>query len=198
MHKDKKDYNFDKMAAKYDNGIEGRMSERFYRLLLAEVELFPGANVLDVGCGTGTVLRKMADTYPINGYGIDMTENMITEAQKKCPDMHIQVCRCESTSFESQTFDIITACMAYHHFADKKGFAIEAARLLKPGGHLYIADPRFPFVIRKFLNGVFRLVNVAGSFYNPEEIHEHFGEYGFTASGFAFDGYAQVVKLKRL
>ena len=117
MHKDKKDYNFDKMAAKYDNGIEGRMSERFYRLLLAEVELFPGANVLDVGCGTGTVLRKMADTYPINGYGIDMTENMIAEAQKKCPDMHIQVCRCESTPFESQTFDIITACMAYHHKA---------------------------------------------------------------------------------
>ena len=58
--KDKKDFLFDKRAKKYD-GFEGKISARFYRLLLSQVKPFSGANVLDVGCGTGTILRKPFD-----------------------------------------------------------------------------------------------------------------------------------------
>ena len=195
MHKDKKDIRFGKRASKYD-GFEGRMSRRFYRLLLEQVKLFPGAKVLDVGCGTGTILRKMAEVCNIDGYGIDMAENMIAEAKRKCPDMNIQVAKCENTPFESQTFDVITACMAYHHFSDSIGFAKEAARLLKPGGCLYITDPRFPFIVRKTMNGIFRFFNVAGCFNTPQELYKHFSEYGFIPDGFIVDGYAQTVKLK--
>jgi len=197
MHKKVKDIRFGKRASKYDS-FEGKMSHRFYRLLLEQVKLFPGASVLDVGCGTGTVLRKMADACDIDGYGIDMAEKMIDEAKCKCPDMNILISRCEATPFENQTFDIITVCMAYHHFSDRIGFAKEAARIIKPGGCVYIADPRFPFVVRKTMNGIFRLFNVAGHFNTPQELYEHFSEYGFAPDGFAFDGYAQVVKLKNL
>jgi ubiquinone/menaquinone biosynthesis C-methylase UbiE len=196
MSKEVKDFNFEKAAAKYDKRV-GKISGRFYSLLLAQVELFTGANVLDVGCGTGAVLRRMADVCEINGYGIDAEENMIREAKVKCPDMNIQISRCEDTPFGSQYFDVITACMAYHHFADREGFAKEAARLLKPGGRLYIADPRLPFIIRKILNGLFRLINVAGHFDNPQELYRHFGKYGFYPDGFIFDGYAQVVIFKK-
>jgi ubiquinone/menaquinone biosynthesis C-methylase UbiE len=197
MNKEIKDFNFEKMAEKYDERA-GRQSRRFYRLLFDQVELFPGACVLDVGCGTGTVLRAFADACDISGYGIDAEENMITQARRKCPDMNIQVSRCENTPFDDQCFDVITACMAYHHFADRAGFAKEAARLLKPGGRLYIADPRFPYAIRKLLNGFFRLIRVAGRFNTPQELFGHFAEYGFEPDGFATDGYAQVVKLKRI
>jgi len=196
MSKEIRDFSFEKRAAKYDKRV-GKISNRFYRLLLEQVELFPGAKVLDVGCGTGTVLRRMVDICEINGYGIDAEENMITEAKQKCPDMNIQISRCEDIPFESQFFDVITACMAYHHFADRAGFAKEAARLLKLGGRLYIADPCLPFIIRKTVNGFFQIINVAGRFDKPQEIFKHFGEYGFDPDGFVFDGYAQVVKLKK-
>ena len=196
MSKKVKDFSFEKRATKYDKRV-GKISGRFYRLLLEQVKLFPGARVLDAGCGTGTVLRRMADVCEIDGYGIDSEENMVAEARKKCPDMSIQTSRCEATPFKNQYFDAITSCMAYHHFADRAGFAKEAARLLKPGSCLYIADPRLPFIIRKTLNGFFRTINVAGRFDTPQELFEHFSGYGFVPDGFVFNGYAQVVTLKK-
>lgn len=195
MNEQKKDIRFNKRAKGYDS-FEGKLSKRFYRLLVSQVPLSPGANVLDVGCGTGALLQKMASACPINGYGIDMEEAMLEEAKKKCPEMQLQLSKCESTPFESQTFDVITACMAFHHFSDKKGFAQEAARILKPGGRLYIADPRFPFVLRKALNGTFKLFRLVGAFQTPEEIYEAFRPYGFAPDGVSRDGYAQVVGMK--
>lgn len=196
MHNKNGDFNFGKRASKYD-GFEGRISYRFYSLLLQQVKLTPDTTVLDVGCGTGTMLRRMADICRINGYGIDMSEDMIEEAKRKCPEMNIQYSRCENTPFDDSTFDILTTCMAYHHFSDQKGFAREAMRILKPGGYLYIADPYFPFIIRKLMNAVFHGFHIAGRFFTPEEISEDFAEYGFTSDGFARDKYAQVVKIKK-
>ncbi|MCL2776101.1 MAG: class I SAM-dependent methyltransferase [Oscillospiraceae bacterium] len=195
MFNGKKDMDFGKRASKYD-GFEGRISYKFYHLLLAQINLVPDTAILDVGCGTGTMLRKMADNCRIKGYGIDIAPNMIEEAKRKCPEMIIQYSRCEQTPFNDSTFDILTTCMAYHHFSDKKGFAKEAARILKPGGCLYIADPNFPYVIRKLLNGVFNGLHISAGFYKPEKIFNDFAEYGFIPDGYVKDGYAQVVKMK--
>ena len=196
MGSSQKDMNFDKSAARYD-GAYGNASRRFYRLLLSQVELKQGAAVLDVGCGTGAILRNMADVCPINGYGIDMSENMIEEAKRKCPEMNIQISRCEETPFADNTFDVITVCMAYHHFSDKAGFAKEAARIIKPGGCLYIADPYFPGIIRVLMNAFFRAIRVAGAFFTSDEIYKDFSVYGFAPAGAVKDGYAQVVKLNK-
>ena len=116
-------------------------------------------------------------TCYIKGYGIDIAENMLEEAKRKCPEMIIQYSRCEQTPFDDSTFDILTTCMAYHHFSDKKGFAKEAARILKPGGFLYIADPNFPNVIRKLLNAFFNMIHISAGFYTPEEIFNDFVSY---------------------
>jgi len=197
MNKKNKDVRFDKRAAKYDDGFAGKASRRFYDLLLKQTELFTGAAVLDVGCGTGTILRRMADVCSINGFGIDVEDNMINEAKKKCPQMVFQVSRCDETTFDNQFFDIITACMSYHHFDNKDGFAKEASRLLKTGGVLHIADPRFPRIIRQAFNGLLKLFRVTGQFFKPDEIAIFFSNYGFESVGFAYDGYAQVVSLRK-
>ena len=192
-----KDMDFGKRASAYDDGMEGRASWRFYNLLLREVELHPGAAVLDVGCGTGALLNKLAGKYEIQGHGIDIAEDMIAEARRKCPQMIFQVARCDEMPFADQTFDVVTACLAYHHYDNKEGFAKEAARVLKPGGVLYIADPRFPWIIRKTMNGVLRIIRVVGAFYTPQETEARFVKSGFAEAGVALDGYAQLVKLKR-
>ena len=195
MSNNQRDMNFDKVAVRYD-GARGSASEKFYSLLLGQVELKQGMNVLDVGCGTGTILRRIADACPVNGFGIDMSENMVEETKRKCPEMDIRLSRCEETPFEDDTFDVVTTCMAYHHFSDKAGFAREAARILKPGGYLYIADPSFPGVVRKTMNTVSRLLNIAGEFFTPEEIFVSLSVFGFQAVGYKKDSYAQVVVLK--
>jgi len=192
-----KDFSFRKRAASYDEGFEGRMSQKFYNLVLQSVELSDGCSVLDVGCGTSALLKKMASQNEVVCFGIDAEAKMVEVAQKNCPTMDIRLSRSEDMPFGDQTFDVVTACMAYHHFADKNGFASEAARTLKPGGALYIADPRFPSPVRSILNGMFRLINVAGEFLNPDEIANRFSGYGFVLDSVAVDGYAQVVKLRK-
>ena len=162
-----RDIRFDRRASAYDRGFEGKSARRFYRLILNELKLNDGARVLDVGCGTGALLRMMADRYRIIGTGIDMGQGMIEQAHRNCPEMDIQVSRCEETPFDDNTFDALTCCLAYHHFSDKQGFTKEALRILKPGGRLYIADPRFPVFIRTPLNGIFRHMNIAGEFCTP-------------------------------
>jgi ubiquinone/menaquinone biosynthesis C-methylase UbiE len=197
-----KDIDFGRRAAKYDT-FAGRASRRFYDLLLGQVRLFPGATVLDAGCGTGTVLRRMADGcetggMEIKGYGIDITENMLAEARVKCPRMNFYRASCDSTPFENQSIDIIVSCMAFHHFNNKEGFAKEAARLLKPGGMLYIADPRYPEIIRKAINRIFRMIRVAGEFLTPAEAAALFVRHGFESAGIANHGYAQVFIMRRI
>jgi len=195
MNREVKDMDFGKKASAYDDSW-GKISGRFYRLLLGQVELRPGAKVLDVGCGTGALLYKMADAGTISGFGIDMSEYMIEEAKRKCPEMDIRISRCEETPFEDNTFDVVTTCLAYHHFSDRAGFAREAARILKPGGRLYIVDPRFPFIIRKVMNAFFKMIRVAGAFSTPEETFMDFAVFGFEPGGFQTEGFAQVVKMK--
>ena len=174
-----RDIKFDKMASSYDKGSKSKILDWFYRPLLDQVEVKPGMALLDVGCGTGTILHRISEKVAIQGYGIDLEEKMIAEAKKKCPDMDIQVASCDKTPFDDHQFDTITACLAHHHFSDKKGFAREAARILKPGGKLHIADPRFPWLVRKTINGILKLFRVVGFFGSPQEIFDNFREYGF-------------------
>ena len=165
--------------------------------MVEQVELCQSATVLDVGCGTGTILKNLSALTDINGYGIDVEENMILEAKQKCPDMDIFVSDCVKTPFEDEQFDIVTSCMAYHHFVDKKGFAKEVSRIIKPGGHLYIVDPRLPWIVRKPLNLALRLHKITGYFGTPKEIEKVFLEYGFELVDYNFDLYAQCVKLRK-
>lgn len=194
----KKDFKFDKRAAAYDDGFEGRLSRKFYTALLSQVKLSDGDNVLDVGCGTGQLLKKMAELSAVNGYGIDVEENMIAQARAKCPGMDIRLSACESTPFDDDTFDVLTACMAYHHFADKDGFAREAGRITRTGGWLFVADPRFPFVVRKSMNGILKLHKITGEFFTPEEIAARFKDAGFEPASVFSRGYVQVVGLRKV
>lgn len=195
-HSEPRDMSFANRASSYDKGLEGRLSRRFYELILNNIQLPKEARILDVGCGTGALLRMIADQTPIDGYGIDSEPNMVREAQKQCPAMNIRQARCEKTPFEGGSFDALITCMAYHHFADKPGFAKEAARILKPGGRLYIAEVRVPTPIRQFANAIFHHRSIAGESQTPEQIVRTFAEHGFRQDGYARKGFAQLFILE--
>lgn len=63
MNKKKKDFSFEKRATDDDDGFEGKLSQKFYNLILKELKM----TVLDVGCGTGTLLKKIANKFEIEG-----------------------------------------------------------------------------------------------------------------------------------
>lgn len=93
---EKKDFRFDKKAEKYDDSYEGKLSEKFYTLIIENITLSEGMDILEMGCGTGTILYRLSKRCNINGYGIDVEEKMLEQARQKCPEMQILNCSCDS------------------------------------------------------------------------------------------------------
>lgn len=117
-------------------------------MVIERANVKPGDRVLDVCCGTGS-LTLTAQSYAGPGgkvYGIDAAPEMIEVAKKKASRSGLEVVfdvgLIEKLSFPDATFDVVISRLAIHHLPDdlkRKGF-MEILRVLKPGGHLLIAD----------------------------------------------------------
>ena len=118
--------NFDKYADRYDAGWKGAKSARFYEDLIREAEIDRGDRVLDVGCGTGTILSYIASKTEIRGYGLDISEKMLNIAREKNPDFEFVSGDCVTLPYDDSSMDVVLVCMAYHHFPDQKRFREEA------------------------------------------------------------------------
>lgn len=118
------------------------------RMVIELASIKPGDRVLDVGCGTGN-LTLTAHTYAGSSgkvYGIDASPEMIQVAKQKASrsrrEVIFDVGLIEKLAFPDATFDVVISRLVIHHLPDdlkRNGFA-EILRVLKPGGHLLIAD----------------------------------------------------------
>jgi len=185
---------YDKKAANYNDTAEGRFTYGFNRILAGAVRMPENGRLLDVACGNGRLLKMLRQTYTFEGYGVDISENMVKVASKGNPDMIFKKAPCDDLPFEDAFFDAITVCAAYHHFPNVKAFANEASRVLKPHGKLYIAEVYCPGFWRAVLNPFIRF-SPAGDirFYSPDEIILLLRNVGFECEPVLIEGNVQVV-----
>jgi len=110
--------------------------------------MHPGEQVLDVGCGTGTLAMEVQRSVGTTGrvFGIDPGTEQIARARAKAARRHVpiefQIGVMEQIAFPDQTFDVVFSTLMMHHLPEslkRQGLA-EIARVLKPGGRLVIAD----------------------------------------------------------
>ncbi len=115
-------------------------------IALAHVQ--PGDQVLDVGCGTGTLALEVARLVGNSGRvtGIDPSTTQIARAHAKSARRHLpaefQLGVIEQIPFPDETFDAVFSTLMMHHLPaplKRQGLA-EISRVLKPGGRLIIAD----------------------------------------------------------
>lgn len=115
--------------------------------ILAElVGVQKGERILDAGCGVGGSSIFLAKTYGCNVLGITLSAKQVETATKNAIQENVQenaafkVLDYASTGLDSNSFDVVWAIESVCHAKDKSLFIKEAARLLKPGGRLIVAD----------------------------------------------------------
>ena len=121
---------FDVLAPVWD---ARRTPESFATIPLALARLTtPPARVLDLGTGTGSVARILAERFPnAEIVGVDLSPRMIDEARARtsAPNVRYDVADAQRLPFASGEFDLVT-------LANMIPFFDELTRVVAPGGHL--------------------------------------------------------------
>jgi len=127
---------YDDFSDTYEQG-----RNRGYHRMIDQLELelvapyARGARVLELGCGTGLILARVAEIAK-RAVGIDLSEGMAQHARNRGLDVRIgDLCE---LPFEDEQFDVTYGFKVLAHVPDIDAALREAARVTRPGGHLLL------------------------------------------------------------
>lgn len=103
-----------------------------------------GLSVLDVGCGSGSITRGIANLVGPEGFvkGIDVSDQLIKQAQDNFFEIkHLQFEVADINIYaHDKKFDVITSARVLQWVANPKEILLKMKALLKPGGCITILD----------------------------------------------------------
>jgi ubiquinone/menaquinone biosynthesis C-methylase UbiE len=126
-------------ARTYD-GSPNPLLAREERYLAPILSRLRKTQLLDLGCGTGRWLERLAPELPL-AVGLDLSHAMLQVASRKAAIRHLLVeSRGELLPFRSSVFDLVICSFALAHLHDLHPLAIELSRVARPGADLFITD----------------------------------------------------------
>jgi ubiquinone/menaquinone biosynthesis C-methylase UbiE len=189
--------------AKYYDLVVGILSlgreKKFRQTALELVSIEPGMNILDVGCGTGSLSVGAKQNLGNNGrvVGIDPSSIMIELARQKAEkagvEVDFQVGVIENLEFNDDQFDLVLSSLMMHHLTDelKESGLQEVHRVLKPGGTLLIIelDPG-AFSLASLVHG--HSAQLSAELEETRRIMERLGIVHLENGGIGFRGFSYL------
>ena len=134
----------------------------FKRHVAVLLDVRPGETVLDLGCGTGTLLAALADAQPSAAYvGVDPDPAVLGLAQRRLAQRrlarrglarrgpggrsgHVRLVHgyAQHLPLPDARFDAVVSTLVFHHLPDtvKTQTLTEVRRVLRPGGRFLLVD----------------------------------------------------------
>ncbi len=129
---------FDRLATGWD--ANAKHPDAVIDRILDRIGLRPGAEVLDVGCGTGILVPD----YLARGAsvtGVDLSPEMLRLAREKyrgTPGVHFLLADAETAALGGP-YDCVVVYNAFPHFPRPEVLLVHLGKLVKPGGTLTVA-----------------------------------------------------------
>jgi ubiquinone/menaquinone biosynthesis C-methylase UbiE len=136
-------------SATYENSwmqrwLFDRVHKAVLQLAAQALDVEPSV-VLDVGCGTGRLLRVVGTYWPdAQLIGVDPAEGMVAVARRLNPDATFHVGMAEALPLPDYSIDLAFSTLSFHHWQDHAAGICEIARVLRPGGYFILADLLVP------------------------------------------------------
>jgi SAM-dependent methyltransferase len=111
----------------------------------------PPARILDVGCGTGRLARRLSRELGRSFVaGCDFSEGMLRQARFGAPHLALAQGDAQRLPFADASFDAVVSTEAFHWFPDPAAALAEFHRVLAARGRLLIAfvNPSFEALSR--------------------------------------------------
>jgi len=112
-----------------------------------------GMDMLEVGCGDGTVTALVAD-WAQSYVAIDTDPDKLVEAEVRVPGVAFLQGDGEALDFPDESFDVVLFTLSLHHMQADVAL-LEARRVLRPGGRVVVLEP-VPFSEKGRVCAVFR------------------------------------------
>lgn len=135
---------FDTWAPHYDCLLTTIFYQAVHQRLLTYVTLPPQPTVLDLGCGTGKLLSRLAKQFPsLKGTGLDLSQEMLRQARAgnvHHPRLIYLQGNAEKLPFAEKQFDAVFNTISFLHYRYPQQVLSEIKRILASDGNFYLVD----------------------------------------------------------
>jgi SAM-dependent methyltransferase len=126
-------------SARGDHTAPSYVPWRLGRVLAAEAVTGPA---LEIGCGVGGNLGTLTG-HGLATFGVDLSERALSEARATLPEAHLAAADGARLPFSSSAFDLVVVTEVLEHVRHPEPVVAEAARVLRPGGILFVTSPNY-------------------------------------------------------
>ncbi len=131
------------VASIYD--LQARLETPTLDAAIELAAITPSDHLLDAGCGTGLLTRRLADRgiQPSSITSVDRSPRMLARAPSTTTRVRADLCK---LPFPDATFDVIVSTFVLHTLCDSNQTTViqELARVARPGARIVIACPHPP------------------------------------------------------